>query len=440
MFLGSIPAPLRSVVRETVESWPRGDLYVPCCGNMTIERAVADLGFTIHSSDVSIYTSALGRWLTGQPVGIQLREDAEQLAWIAPYLDDGIGTVAVLMLATNFFGAVGKQDVLYWRRQYEAYRDDFPRLHSETVEKLRGTELRLASYEACDVREWLARVPAEAPVCSFPPFYSSGYETLYKPLDEHLTWDAPEYEVLTDDDVVGVLESITDRPYWLTASNHEVEDLRGNLRGIIKPSSYSTPFYVYASDAASRLVRPTQVLEPVAHRRLGRGDEIGDRMSLASLSPGQFNALRAQYLNPRIPPGSAMWPMAVLVDGAIVGCFGYGPPKYSPTEAYLLSDFAVAPSDYPRLSKLVVAALLSSEAQRLIQRGASRQITHMNTTAFSNNPVSMKYRGLLDLQKRAESTNPLFKFQLNYGSAIGRWTLAEALAEWKRKHGERRTA
>jgi hypothetical protein len=38
------------------------------------------------------------------------------------------------------------------------------------------------------------------------------------------------------------------------------------------------------------------------------------------------------------------------------------PSSYTPDEACLLSDFAVTPTDYPRLSKLIVLAATSAEA------------------------------------------------------------------------------
>jgi hypothetical protein len=90
MFQGTIPGPMRAVVRGTAGSWPRGPVYVPCCGNFTIERSLAGMGFALHSSAVSIYTTAIGRWLTGQPVGVRFRDEStEQLHWLANSLDDG---------------------------------------------------------------------------------------------------------------------------------------------------------------------------------------------------------------------------------------------------------------------------------------------------------------------------------------------------------------
>ncbi|WP_406200127.1 hypothetical protein OH807_18635 [Kitasatospora sp. NBC_01560] len=435
MFQGTIPGPMRSIVRETARQWPAGPVYVPCCGNFTIERSIADLGFALHSSDVSIYTTAIGRWLTSQPVGIRLRDESrEQLGWLEESLDDGVGTVATLMLGTRFLASVDR-DGLWHQRVVRSYREQWQAMHTETTEKLGRTDLQLSSYQAEDVRSWLQAVPSDAPVCSFPPFYGGGYEKLYEPLNTHFDWDAPEYAPLSDDDVVSVLGAITDRPYWLTASNHDVEELRPHLRGVIKATPRAAPFYVYASKAPTRIVAPRQPIDPVTVPRLRRGEEINGPLTLSLLKPGQFNALRSRYLNPRIAPGAANLAVAVKAAGRIIGVFAMSPSTYTPDEVYLLSDFAVAPTDYPRLSKLIVLAATSAEAQLLCQRAFSRRVRAVSTTAFSNNPVSMKYRGLLRLTKRSPATDDAWKFQLQYQGAMGEHDLATAYATWTTRWG-----
>ncbi|MFD8379087.1 hypothetical protein ACFV2X_11200 [Streptomyces sp. NPDC059679] len=440
MFQGTIPGPMRAIVRETAGGWPRGPVYIPCCGNFTIERSLAGMGFALHSSDVSIYTTAIGRWLTRHPVGIQLGEgSAEHLGWLADSMDDGVGTVATLMLGTRFLASVGREG-LWHERVVRSYREQWQVKHAETVQRLSGTDVELASYQVEDVRSWLQRVPRDAPVCSFPPFYGGGYEKLYEPLNEHFVWDAPEYEPLSDADVVDVLGAITDRPYWLTASNHDVPDLRRYLRGVIKATPRSAPFYVYASAAPTRIVSPRQQIEPVKAPRLRRGEELDGPLSLALLKPGQFNALRSRYLNPRIAPGAANLAVAVKDGiGRVLGVFAMAPSSYTPDEAYLLSDFAVAPTDYPRLSKLIVLAATSSEARLLCQRAFSRRIRAVSTTAFSNNPVSMKYRGLLRLTKRGPSNEDGWQFQLQYQGSMGEHTLSDALEKWAKRWGARET-
>jgi hypothetical protein len=431
MFQGTIPGPMRSIVRETAATWPtEHGLWVPCAGNLTIERSVHGLGFALHSSDVSIYTSAIGRWLSGQPAGIRLREDAEDLAWLADGLDDGPGTVATLMLGTRFLGSRTKAATgqRWHQRVMASYRDQWATVHKATVDRLREVDLRLDSYAAEDVRTWLGRVPTDAPVCSFLPFYGGGYESLYAPLEAAFDWDAPAYDVLTEEDIEAVLAAITDRPHWLTASNQRVPQLEPHLRGTIKVTPRAAPFYVYAA-ARSRIVAPRQTIQPVTTPRLGAGDLTGE-LTLSLLPVGQFNALRSQYLNPHIAPGAAQLAVAVRDAGRIIGVFAIGRPKYDPHTTYLLSDFPVAPTRYKHLAKLVLLAATSREAQLLIQRSQSRRFTGIETTAFSQHPVSMKYRGLFRLAKRSESPDPQFAYQLHYTRQLGDHSLTDAWATW----------
>ncbi|MFB8182233.1 hypothetical protein ACFC8N_40780 [Streptomyces sp. NPDC055966] len=181
----------------------------------------------------------------------------------------------------------------------------------------------------------------------FPSFYGGGYEKLHEPLNTHFDWDAPEYKPLSDADVVSVLGAITDRPYWLTASNHDVPELHPYLRGVIKATPRAAPFYVYVSAAPTRIVAPRQPVDPVKAPRLQTGEELTGPLKLALLKPGQFNALRSQYVNPRIAPGAANLAVAVKDGtGKILGVFAMAPSSYTPDEAYLLSDFAVAPTDH----------------------------------------------------------------------------------------------
>lgn len=307
MFQGTIPGPMRAIVRETARGWPRGPVYVPCCGNFTIERSLAGMGFELHSSNVSIYTSAVGRWLTRQPVGICLRDaSADQLHWLADSLDDGVGTVATMMLGTRFLTCVGREG-LWHERVVRSYRDQWKAKHAETVERLSGSDVELASYDVEDVRSWLQKVPRDVPVCSFPPFYGGGYEKLYEPLEAHFTWDAPQYEPLSDADVVDVLGAITDRPFWLTASNHDVPELHPYLRGVIKTTPRAAPFYVYASEARTRIVAPRQPIEPVKAPRLREGDELVGPLTLSLLKPGQFNALRSGTSTRGSHPARRTW-------------------------------------------------------------------------------------------------------------------------------------
>ncbi|MDO0916981.1 hypothetical protein QQM39_41140 [Streptomyces sp. DT2A-34] len=171
---------------------------------------------------------------------------------------------------------------------------------------------------------------------------------------------------------------------------------------------------------------PRQPIEPVKAPRLREGDELVGPLTLSLLKPGQFNARRARYLDPRIAPGAANLAIAVRDGGGrLLGVFALAPRTYTPDEAYVLSDFAVTPADYPRLSKLIVLAATPSEALLLCQGAFSRRIRRVATTAFSNNPVSMKYRGLLRLNiaRRTRTAGSSSTSTRGGPSASARWPM-----------------
>src|SRR4051812_10285723 len=68
VFHGSIPTDMCRIVREHVSLWSDvTDVYNACCGNFTVERTIASLGKRMHSCDVLLYSTAIGRYYTGEP-------------------------------------------------------------------------------------------------------------------------------------------------------------------------------------------------------------------------------------------------------------------------------------------------------------------------------------------------------------------------------------
>ena len=192
-------------------------------------------------------------------------------------------------------------------------------------------------------------------------------------------------------------------------------------------------------------------------RMLGYKDEdIGGTMRIVPLKSENFRALRSQYMNPYIKPGSETASFGVLVDDKLIGVYAF---SASPTLSnwdkhietptmYLLSDFPIAPTKYKRLAKLVLYAALSRESKLYAERLTNHRIRSLVTTAFTKRPVSMKYRGLFQLLNKKqlpgvdENETDMSKiyynsgYQLNYGAPMGQWTLAEGLELWKKKHSQ----
>jgi hypothetical protein len=288
-------------------------------------------------------------------------------------------------------------------------------------------------------------VPDDAAFVSFPPFDTGGYEAMFKGINDVFDWDEPDYGMMGPENAVEMLDEASRLESWLIGTLFQFPGWDQAYVGKVQPTARNRAMYVYASGGRPRVALPRQRTEPVTIPRLGPGDSI-DRLALMKLPSGQFNALRALYLNPRIAPAAERMAVGIVADGRLLGVFATGAPnatasyggKVAEPYAYLLSDFPVSGTEHARLSKLVVACAQSHEARVLMERSEGHRVRAVVTTAFTNKPVSMKYRSILDLITRKEQDDDEpYRYALAYAGDAGRWSLAEALEWWKAKHAGR---
>lgn len=452
MFKGSLPLTVLSIIHEVFESWCVKDIYIACSGNFTIERDLRGktfhhAPFRIHSNDVSVYSCAIGEFLAGGRPPERVKDSHADLKWLEPYMVTPSGSVATLMLATRLLEGWGK-DNAYYKRQVAAYRAQWDTLYRKTVLKCEAVRAacKIDSFRAADAVEWMVDVPEDAGVACFPPFFIKGYEVMFARLDEVFEWNAPKYAIMNETRRQLLFERMTKKKHWIFGAHQRHPEFAQHLRGL-STTLRGVPVYIYSNSRGSRIVRPRQHLEPVRFPRLPQEAEIGERIQIGKLTAGEFSALRSKYMNINIRPALPTMALGVFVDGYLIGCYAFMPPdgalnlQISVPHVYLLSDFAVAPTAYSKLSKLVLYAALSRESQYAAQAMIGRRVGSLVTTAFTRHYSSMKYRGLFKLLSRKQIVDvddPLCGgWKVNYFAEMGKWTLGEGLAEWKKHHGQR---
>lgn len=440
MFKGSLPADAIRIISEIASKFDTKNICIGCSGNFTIERALFDKGKLLHSNDVSMYSCSLGRLFAGMPLQISVGKDyVDEWGWLNEYLDTPVRAVSTVMLCTNMFVALGKKNA-YYERMKDAYIKQWKRLHMDTTAKLGVGGFRVESFHAGDAVDWVETIRNDEAFISFPPFWTAGYEKLNAELDRVFEWERPLYPVMDEARRGLYFKRIMEKDHWMFGTNAPIEGLEDRLNGICKTVSKGVTIYMYSSSGPARRVGPKMGCEKVTIPRLNKGEVLGNKLELIQITGKQFNAIRAQYLSANIVPGSAPASFGVLVDGLLIGCFSLNtiyrgirePNEYSP-HIYIYSDFAVGPTDYPRLSKLVLYAAMSKEVKLLAERLAKKRINGVLTSAFARYPVSMKYRGLMEMTSR-QFKEEKGEYLLNYHALMGQWTLQEGFEIWKRKY------
>lgn len=468
MFSGSVPRPVARLADEHYRAFTSKNVYVACSGMFTVERHLASIGGwnQIHSNDVLLVSEAMGRYYEGNPMPLRLSElGKERMGWLEDYLNTPESSLAALACAAQFAVAIRAKDDAspFYQRMLAETKAQWPKMHADTMAKMAQVDkIPVSSYYAGDVFDYLNQATGDDAVISYPPFggkrdAASRYATDYSKLHPLFEWEEPKYTLLHDDELEQLYHRIADRRDWLFAVNRPIDSLEDFHRATVQTSNRGTTFYVYASNGPTRHVAPRQSVSTLKVPHIGSTDDVGDKMTLEPLDTGQFTVLRSAYMNHGIRPGNPDLMIGVRVDGLLIGSFAY---SFAPTfavwdkyvpgpSAYLMSDFPVKHSKYDRLAKLVVLASITKEAQQLCIRRGQKPYRSMTTTAFSNNPVSMKYRGVLSLLRRKQN-DTLKKasfadqvkddsyyqrpYDLQYGALLGEMTLDEALATWKKKH------
>ena len=431
MFIGAINQDLRCILFEMAKKWKDKEIYVGCSGNFTVERVLWKAGVkNLHSNDVSLYTCYIGKYLAGEKLDVEIAD--KNYEWLHDYMKGPIDTIAAFLLCSEMFKYVDRHEP-YFKRLHAAYMDQFGKLHEQTKERVAKAldGVKIKSFYAGDVLDFIKTAPDDAVVISFPPTYKGGYERMYKKFDEVFRWDKPEYEIFDDKRFAEFTDELTNKKEWVTLRDKRVEELEQHLKAVVQTGMRSKPVFVYAKEGITKVTQARQKIEQLKIKRFGKEDTIVENsvLSFAKITQGQMNLLRSEYLSPEIIPAPAIVNLAITVDDKIIGAIAFSDAKYAGqiTEIYMMTDFAVRPTRYKRLSKLVLAAALSKEVKEFLEQTFGKKIDKIKTTAFTKKAVSMKYRGLFELHSRKED-------MLNYIAKAGKWGLKEGLEWWIKKH------
>lgn len=458
MFHGSLPDSVQQIMGDIVKNWRCSDIYVGCSGNFTIERMLKGItDARLHGNDVTIYSCLLGDYFAGNPLKAKYNENYQgPMEFVKDYMKTDLDIISVVLLLSKMSVYLGSKPNPHYIRMIDAFKNQWNSLFEQTRLKIEKAGQFLSSFYAGDVIEWVDEVPKEQGFICYPPFYSGDYEKMFKVIEQIIDWEPPEYDMIDKEKIYDMFRKLTEREYFVFGTNDKLDEFSDYLIGISQTTNRGVPLYVYSKSPKSRIIMPRQKVDSLLVERIGKDEDIGDEIKIIELKSENFKALRSQYMNPYIKPGSETASYGVLVDNKLIGVYAF---SASPTLSnwdkhidtptmYLLSDFPIAPTKYKRLAKLVLYAALSKESKMLAERLTNHRIRSLVTTAFSKNPVSMKYRGLFKLLNKKklagvdEGETDMSKiyynqgFQLNYGATMGEWTLAEGLSMWKEKHSQ----
>lgn len=432
MFVGAINHKVRNLL------WSERDLFrdrkvcVGCSGNFTIEQILSGLGCTIHSNDISLYSSLIGYHLAGSPLAVAVREPA--YGWLQPFLGDSISSIATISLLFEML-RYEKRNNLQQIRLGDHYRRNFPRYHADSCKRIAEDleQIKIDGYATIDVHDLYEQLDDDWIRIAFLPTYIGGYERLYKRLDQVIEWPAPQYEILTKERYEETV-AFMKRGDCVYLSDYDREE--EGLFAIIKTGRGKSVHLYSNMPFRSAYVIPAAKIEESQYRYLPDDHPITreSRITFAPTTGRKINYYRSVFLKKGIEFSDGLHPALVFLDGHLFGFLIFDFIRYgldleqSLRGVYMLSDFVIE-SRIKRLSKLLLLATKSKEMQDLLKKKFIQGADFILTTAFTDKPVSMKYRGVYDLMKRGKGF-------LQYTGKCGEITLQDAVKIWLKKYSK----
>lgn len=421
-----MPKPVIQQLFEVLplKSWAQ--VHVCCSGSFRVDRAIKDrCGNAVYSNDVSLLSCALGALLIQEPFEIRFKE---RLAWVDGTLQDStfVDRVAAVLVALDLSRNRGKSR--YAQTMFEHMQSNFHEYHARALAKLaKFTKItRIDGFYAGDFRDHArAAIEKGAFIVSFPPTYKGGYEAIYRFLDKNIDWPRASYRVFdpaTIGEWIGELDQ-ADAQYCVL-SDHRIEGRNPVARYY---SSTNKPVFLFARSERGALRRKNNKTEPIAYIPCETDQLRPDSVvQIAAANAAQMNFLKDRFLAKGIAhaPGDQNW--LVFIDGKLCGGFIYTPNNRGVRDQlYLLSDFAIV--GQRRISKLIALLATSREVVHRYELAKLLRIRTIMTTAFTDHAVSMKYRGVFELQSRKPG-------MLNYVSQVRDMGLDETYRHWWKRY------
>ena len=429
-FIGAINDKLRKFFWTHAATLDGKRCYIGCSGNFTIEQIISRQckNVEIYSNDVSLYSSALGCMLAGRPFEMEIINP--ELRWANAYIERGAPEgVAVLLLLLEML-KYEKRKNPFSERMWQAYLTGFERMLEKTVRKVTkaSENIRVKEYTTADVYDYYPRPDGVS--IGFLPTYVGGYEKLFSKLEESTRWDKPRYEMLTTERREATVERMVQGEYVL------YDDQERDLPCVARVDLFGRKtVFIYSNLGFRAGLFKKKIDEKVANFDILMPDEEileSAEINFRQVDISTINHYRNMFLSKKIQPGSG-GPCFMLFSGEKVFGFlifqGYSKRGGAQDEIYLLSDFVVPSSRHKRLAKLLLMAVKCREIKQALEEMFIREYKSILTTAFTNNPVSMKYRGVFELAKRGKGF-------LNYRGEFENTSLKEVVPLWKKKYGK----
>lgn len=452
MFLGSTPKVIGDYLHQEFKRLNPKRVFNPFAGAFAIEQIVSKACPTakILSSDVTLFSSALGFYFANKPNTISIKDTAVELVPFLKDKTDNESIAAAVLVFSDLAAHIEKaKKIDYYQKLANHIINNFETYFNKAVEKLRKIKgaINNLDYYSMDAVELLKQVEPGDVVYLDPPYFEGGYEKMFKNLPNYFNFKEPEYTCIDKEKVVEYLKDLDKcgiTAYYKCFNKLDKPPENYKLSMVFKHKYHACHcIYTNAQSTALFVKRADALKETVKKYKIANEDltiNQDTKIEIVRVDNDVANHYRMLWVK-KAEIKKSNYSFLVLADKQIIGviCINSVMASILPSiramdKAIIISDAASPMTKYNRLSKLILHLILTKDFLRTINELTLWEYTGFITAAYTNNPVSMKYRGLFELAKREELEEGNYKFKLIYHSKKIFNSIEEARDEWVKRY------
>lgn len=425
MFYGTTPSIISQWLAREFSKSQAKRVFVPFAGNFVVEQIAAKVtSAEVHSTDISLYSRAIGYGITLQDSEIRLKPNMAEMFPVVGAGSSPLEIAAGVVFMTEVGQILTKQKVKYYQNLLKDAIENEEMYYEKLLEKLGRVQsllggMKFYGTDGCD----LTGLVEEGDLVFYdPPVLLGDYEKMFAPLEECYDFETPEYTEMTDEvkeDHLFHLADIGAELYYRTNNPLQGSQEFNQRFSLVYQYQYKYDgeYCVYASQKKSTFVGMFSPLKDKAKalRLIDKEDVLPPdaECRLIQEESAVINHYRMLWTK-KATMTDAGTGYLVVVDGKVIGTLTLSDGlNYGVDKCLILSDPACPYSSYKRLSKLILYICSTQETLDMFNELTMWEHVGFTTRVFTNAPVSMKYRGLFDLAEKVEDEGD-YKYKLIY--------------------------
>ena len=439
-FIGAIDKDSRigvSQVLSALSPTEHPNIYVGCSGNFTFDRMASASGFQVHSNDVSLYSRLVAAIIQQETFLVScINDDLMELflSWDeTPYTP--LIQVMFAMKIGQFAAKKNDYQCMIWNNYQTEHRQFFDNTLKHFEDK-KPFDFKVASFYFGDFKEHLSHAPDDSTILLYAPTYKAGYEKLYKYVEESFDYERPTYELFDSKTAGTYYAELLATKRVCIYSDIFYQEAELFLVGKVDKDAGKRPVYFYTSVPAVKnfYLQPSVKLLPKAPVILHHSDDITDdtEITVKEIPKNVVSHYKHLFMAAKVNYSlGGDYSLGFFADKKLFGfaVFTKGLNTADIWETLFLHSDFVVPSKVDRLSKLLLYLLRSKEVAQLIRRHYVYAYSGLQTSVYSDKPVSMKYRGIFK-KEDVEDPQP---GKLTYTAQFTDHSIQECYQKWKNR-------